>query len=225
MQPDEKITIGKPIQNYAAFITDKFQRLVPKGIPGELCLAGQGLALGYLNRDELTAKKFVEPTFPLRDSFENRIYRTGDLAMFNAKGQIEFLGRIDSQVKIRGYRVELSEIESSLLRYENINHAVVAVKQDENKIDRLVAYIVLKDTSLPFDEIRCKKHLGLGLAPYMIPSLFTEIQSIPVLPSGKVDRKNLPEPKNNFKSARIMIAALCIKRFCFVILKKLQDMV
>jgi non-ribosomal peptide synthetase-like protein len=207
-QPGEKITIGKPIQNYAAFITNESMELLPKGVPGELCLAGNGLATGYLNRAELTAKKFISPAFGLSDHFNHnhRVYRTGDLAMYNAKGQIEFLGRIDSQVKLRGYRIELSEIESRLLQYDNIQNAAVAVKSDEHSVERLVAYIILKDNSLFFDEGNCKKFLSASLAPYMIPALFMELPEFPVLASGKVDRKKLPEPKNNVGAARPLVA-------------------
>jgi non-ribosomal peptide synthetase-like protein len=204
--PDEKITIGKPIQNYAAFVTNENLELIPKGVPGELCIAGQGLAIGYLNRDELTTKKFISPSFTVLKDFGQRIYRTGDLAMFNDDGQLEFLGRIDSQVKLRGYRIELSEIESSLLQYDNIRNAVVAVKEDDHQVERLIAYIILKDTSNLFDEGKCKEFLGTRLASYMIPALFMELQDFPVLASGKVDRKKLPVPENNVGVGRPVVA-------------------
>ena len=204
--PNEKITIGKPILNYAAFIVNENLELVPKGVPGELFLAGSGLAIGYLNQDELTEEKFVSPSFNMSENFGQRIYRTGDLAMFNEKGQIEFLGRIDSQVKLRGYRIELSEIESRLLEYDNIKNAVVAVKKDDHEAERLVAYITLKDASDFFNETRCKEFLGLSLASYMVPALFMEVQDFPVLASGKVDRKKLPEPKNDVGVSRPMVA-------------------
>jgi non-ribosomal peptide synthetase-like protein len=200
--PDKKITIGKPIQNYGAFITNDSMELVPAGVPGELCIAGHGLATGYLNRQTLTSEKFVTADFPIEPTLGQRIYRTGDLVMMNNDGNIEFLGRIDSQVKLRGYRIELAEIESQLLEFNNIANAVVAVKQDDQKVERLVAYIILKDTSLVFNESECKKFLGARLALYMVPHLFMELQNFPILPSGKVDRKQLPEPENNLGSAR-----------------------
>lgn len=192
--PEEKITIGRPVVNYGIFMTDPSQRLLPAGVPGELCIGGKGLAIGYLNRDELTAEKFIEPAFALHPFFPKRIYRSGDLARFNDKGQIEFLGRIDSQVKLRGYRIELSEIESLLLQTENVKNAVVAVKEDAFKVQKLVAYILLKDPARPFDEEACKVFLKTRLAAYMVPALFMAIEDFPLLPSGKTDRKKLPEP-------------------------------
>ncbi len=192
--PNETITIGKPIINYAVFIVDKKMNLVTNGIPGELCIAGKGLATGYLNRKELNTEKFIEPSFPIKYNYSKRIYRTGDLAKYNEKGQIEFLGRIDSQVKLRGYRIELSEIESQLLQSDNIKNAIVAVKEDAYKVQRLIAYIILKDDSKEFDEEQCKIYLKTKLAPYMIPAMFMLMKNFPVLPSGKVDRKKLPEP-------------------------------
>jgi non-ribosomal peptide synthetase-like protein len=202
---DERITIGKPIQNYGAFITNDSMELVPAGVPGELCIAGYGLATGYLNRQTLTSEKFVTAEFPIEPNLGQRIYRTGDLVMMNNDGNIEFLGRIDSQVKLRGYRIELAEIEAQLLEFENITNAVVAVKQDDQKVERLVAYIILKDTSLVFNESECKKFLASRLAAYMVPHLFMELQNLPILPSGKVDRKQLPEPENNLGSSRSLV--------------------
>lgn len=204
--PAEKITIGNPVSNYAVFITDSSINQVPVGVPGELCIAGDSLAEGYLNNEELTAEKFICAPFHIH-AFPNRIYRTGDLARFNERGQIEFLGRIDSQVKLRGYRIELAEIESLLLQVENIKNAVVAVKEDELKIERLIAYIVLKEESNVFDETACRTFLQTRLAPYMIPSLFVKIQEVPTLSSGKADRKQLPEPtfNNEAESERIIL--------------------
>jgi non-ribosomal peptide synthetase-like protein len=203
--PSEKVTIGKPIQNYGVFITNDSMELVPAGVPGELCVAGHGLATGYLNRQTLTAEKFTTADFPIEPDLGQRIYRTGDLVMMNNDGNIEFLGRIDSQVKLRGYRIELAEIEAQLLEFNNITNAVVAVKQDGQKVERLVAYIILKDTSHVFNESECKKFLSARLAPYMVPHLFMEIQNLPILPSGKVDRKQLPEPENNLGSTRSVV--------------------
>jgi non-ribosomal peptide synthetase-like protein len=193
-KPDEKITIGRPVINYAVYITDNSQNLVPNGVPGELCIAGKGLATGYLKQEELTLQKFIQPKLKINPDFPNRIYRTGDLARFNEKGQIEFLGRIDSQVKLRGYRIELSEIESQLMLFENIKNAVVAVKEDTFKVQRLIAYVLLKDTTLALKEEACKDFLKTKLASYMVPTVFVAVDHFPVLPSGKTDRKKLPEP-------------------------------
>lgn len=192
--PKEKITIGKPAPNYAVFMIDDSLKEVPAGVPGELCIAGEGLATGYLKNDALTEEKFIEPKFNIH-TYPKRIYRTGDLARFNEGGQIEFLGRIDSQVKLRGYRIELTEVESQLLQLDCIENAVVAVKTDEQQVDRLVAYVSPKSTEDSFDETSIKNFLQKRLASYMIPSLFVKIDEVPTLPSGKVDRKNLPEPE------------------------------
>ena len=210
---DTKITIGKPIINYGVFVTDAALRPVAVGVPGELCIAGQGLATGYLNNSELTAQKFVEPPFPIRGNFPNRIYRSGDLARVNGQCEIEFLGRIDTQVKLRGYRIELSEIEGQLLHVPNIKNAVVTVRQDQIKGEQLIAWLVLENRLHRFDETSCKNLLKAKLASYMVPSAFVVVDDLPFLPSGKVDRKKLQdiavpssresrsivEPRNDFE--------------------------
>jgi non-ribosomal peptide synthetase-like protein len=192
----EKNSIGRPIANAAVFITDDSLKLLPIGVPGELCIAGFGLANGYLNLDELTSEKFIEPSFMLRHDFPHRLYRSGDLARFNEKGQLEFLGRLDLQVKLRGYRIELTEIESQILQIENIKNSVVSVKEGEHKIQRLIAYVLLKNNAIAFDENSCKTFLRSRMAPYMVPSLFVVLEDFPKLASGKIDRKNLPEPED-----------------------------
>lgn len=204
--PSEKITIGKPIQNYAVFVVNETLTPVPKGVPGELCIAGKGLATGYLNKEALTREKFILPPFKISNDFDQRIYRTGDLAMFNDQGEVEFLGRIDSQVKLRGYRIELSEIESRLLQFNNIKNAVVGVKEDDFQVEQLIAYVSLRDPSIHFDELECKIFLRTSLPDYMIPSLFMEVQNFPVLSSGKIDRKKLPALEKLFRSDRLMVS-------------------
>ena len=203
--PNKKITIGKPVINYSTFIVDAQQRPVAVGVPGELCIGGAGLALGYLNRPELNAEKFT--TAPLgADGEEIRIYRSGDLTRFNDEGNMEFLGRIDSQVKLRGFRIELGEIESQLLQFKDIMNAVVAVKEDEHKVQRLVAYVLLKDKSIPADEELWREELKTKLAAYMVPSVYMVLDEFPVLPSGKVDRKQLPAPeKSHIKDTREIV--------------------
>lgn len=189
--PDRKITIGKPISNCAVFITDSSLKPVPTGVAGELCIAGRGLAIGYQNNAQRTSEKFVEPPFTLHEDFEQRIYRSGDLARFNDDGDIEFLGRIDTQVKLRGYRIELSEIESQILALPNIKNAVVALKESQVKGSSLVAYLVLEDKSQLLKRSSLKYSLRKKLASYMIPSVFMEVDAIPLLPSGKADRNKL----------------------------------
>jgi non-ribosomal peptide synthetase-like protein len=193
--PKEKISIGTPMFNYAIFITDASLQALPDGVPGELCIAGPGLAKGYLNKPGLTAEKFIQPKFALHPTFEPLFYRSGDLARYNEKGQIEFLGRIDSQIKLRGYRIELSEIESQLLLSDNIKNAVVAVREDAMKVQKLIAYVVLENPNQTWSETTCKAHLKTVLAPYMVPALFVVMAELPLLSSGKTDRKKLPDPE------------------------------
>jgi amino acid adenylation domain-containing protein len=135
-------TIGKPISNTHIYIIDSYNQLLAPGIPGELCIAGAGLAQGYLNRPDLTAEKFIN-----LDLFDNeRIYKTGDLARWLPDGNLQYLGRIDHQVKLRGFRIELGEIEASLVKHPKIKEAVVTVRQENDLDQRLVAYIVLTQT-------------------------------------------------------------------------------
>lgn len=206
--PLHKITIGKPAVNYTTYILDEQHLPVPIGVPGELCIGGPGLAIGYLHQPELTAEKFIQPVFPLADTAPSCLYRSGDLARFNEQGNIEFLGRIDLQVKLRGYRIELSEIESQLLQIESIKNAVVTVKEDEQKVQRLVAYLILKGEADTFNEEGCKTQLKARLAPYMVPAVFVIMDAFPLLASGKVDRKLLPQPVKKYKTeGRKLVAA------------------
>ena len=206
--PLHKITIGKPAVNYYTYIVDEQLLPVPIGVPGELCIGGPGLAIGYLHQPELTAEKFIQPAFPLPEGTPPCLYRSGDLARFNGDGNIEFLGRIDLQVKLRGYRIELSEIESQLLQIESIKNAVVTVKEDEQKVQRLVAYLILKGEKDTFNEEAYKIQLKARLAPYMVPAVFVVMDAFPLLASGKVDRKTLPQPAKQYKSeGRKLIAA------------------
>lgn len=181
----EDINIGKPIGNSRAFIVNKNNELNPVGVPGELCITGDGLARGYVKRPDLTNEKFVNAPF-LKDT---KMYKTGDLAKWRPNGEIEYLGRIDNQVKIRGFRVELSEIESCLCLIDSIRQAVVTVKDNY-----LCAYMVA-DEKKPIFQI--KEFLTDKLPYYMVPSYFQYIDSIPLSQSGKVDKKALPKPNMN----------------------------
>ncbi|MCK4257941.1 MAG: amino acid adenylation domain-containing protein [Halanaerobiales bacterium] len=180
-----KTTIGKPIANNRVYILDKDNNPTPVGVPGELCVAGVGLARGYLNKSDLTAEKFVQHPFLPNE----RIYRTGDLSTWQADGNITFIGRRDHQVKIRGYRIEPEEIESQLLKHEFIKDVVVIDKVDANGSKYLCAYIVSMD-ELTAAELRA--HLLKELPDYMIPSYFVQIDNLLLTSSGKVDRKSLP---------------------------------
>jgi non-ribosomal peptide synthetase-like protein len=192
--PFRNVTIGKPIPNYSAYILDSDMQKVPACVAGELCIGGLGLSDGYINLPELTAKNFIVPGFKTNPAFPKRLYRTGDLCRFNETGEIEFLGRIDSQIKLRGFRIELTEIESQLMQCPEIRSSAVTVKKGFNGIQLLVAYIIPSGPGL-FDSERVKNQLKTRLAPFMIPNILEIVSELPVLPSGKVDRSKLPDPK------------------------------
>ncbi|WP_066503439.1 amino acid adenylation domain-containing protein [Abyssisolibacter fermentans] len=181
----DSITIGKPVANKKIYILNKYNKLQPTIVEGELCIGGDGLARCYLNRDELTECKFIENPYVKGE----RIYKTGDAAKFLSDGTIKLTGRIDEQVKLRGFRIELGEIENKLLDIPNIRQAVVMVRKlDNNK--HLCAYVVT-NSELDIQDIKDK--LSQELPKYMIPSGFIKLDKIPVLNSGKVNKKALAE--------------------------------
>jgi amino acid adenylation domain-containing protein len=183
------ITIGRPIDNTALYVVDACGEPVPESIPGELWIGGEGAAIGYLNRPELTAERFVAD--PFRPG--GRAYRTGDLARLGSDGEVEILGRIDAQVKLRGFRIELGEIEAALETHKAVAKAVAALKPDPSGELSLAAYIQYKDgAAATGSELR--KALRRTLPNYMLPQHFVEIRSFPLTGSGKVDRKALPAP-------------------------------
>lgn len=181
--------IGKPMANTRIYILDADLNPQPTGIPGELCIAGEGLARGYLNRAELTAEKFVSTQLLGR---EERIYRTGDLARWQPDGNLEYLGRFDHQVKIRGFRIELGEIETLLARHPQVRESLVIARPSPSGEQQLVAYVLLDDPDTPSDTL--KQHLHTKLPDYMIPAFFVTLDSFPLLPNGKINRHALPEP-------------------------------
>jgi non-ribosomal peptide synthetase-like protein len=203
----QKNTIGKPIHNYSTYVVDDTLSPVALGIPGELCIGGCGLATEYLNRKELTTEKFIVPRFKIKDGDPKRIYRTGDLVRYNEEGNLEFLGRIDLQVKLRGYRIELSEIESQLISLPQVKNAVVVIREDNYNVQQLIAYVILTKTDSSFDEASVKDILKQKLAWYMIPSLFVILEQFPILPSGKTDRKKMPEPQFSTQQNRVVQSA------------------
>ncbi|MDQ1354235.1 MAG: hypothetical protein QG657_4544, partial [Acidobacteriota bacterium] len=202
------VPIGKPLSNMQLYVVDWNYCLQPIGVSGELCISGKGLTRGYLNRPELTSNKFIpinRSFWKCRNLFSKRflpaggiLYRTGDLARWMTDGNIEFLGRIDQQVKIRGYRIELGEIENRLRTHESIKDAIVIDRKDKSGDKYLCAFIVFK----PFLEesepekrsviAGVRDYLAGKLPDYMIPAHFVPLESIPLTPSGKVDRKALP---------------------------------
>ena len=190
-------TIGQPIANTQVYILDKDDNLAPIGVPGELCIGGEGLARGYLNRPGLTADKFVDnPVMPCQ-----KIYRTGDLASWQPDGKINFLGRIDNQVKIRGYRIEPGAIEAKLVENQSVAEAVVVDRLDADGSKYLAAYLVLESGQLEDREVELKDYLSNYLPEYMIPGAFIQLEKIPLTPNGKIDRKALPEPDMRFEAS------------------------
>ncbi|AFZ33414.1 Non-ribosomal peptide synthase (plasmid) [Gloeocapsa sp. PCC 7428] len=190
--PTQPIPIGYPIPNTYVYVLDKHLQFVPIGVHGELCVSGDGLALGYLNQPELTAQKFLPNpfNFNLKSQRQLRIYKTGDRVRYRADGTIEYLGRLDNQAKIRGFRVELGEIETTLCQHPDVKAAVVIPQQDApNK--RLIAYVV-SDSQLDLD---LRSFLADKLPEYLIPALFVQLETLPITPNGKVDRTALPLPK------------------------------
>jgi amino acid adenylation domain-containing protein len=184
-------TIGRPIANTRAYVLDARREPVPIGAVGELYLAGDGLARGYLHRDELTAERFVSGTFGGRPVA--RAYRTGDLARYRPDGALEFVGRTDHQVKIRGFRVELGEIEAALAQHEDVQDAVVVVREDRPDDKRLVAYVVPRSATAGLAD-RLRSRLRDTLPGYMVPVHFVLLAALPQTPNGKVDRGSLPAP-------------------------------
>lgn len=180
----ERIPIGKPLDNYAIYILNGLE-LCGVGIPGELCIAGDGVARGYIHREELTREKFISNPFG-----EGKLYRTGDLARFTTEGMIEFLGRVDEQVKIRGFRIELSEIEMVLKQQPYIIDSTVIARNDANGEKAVYAYYIA-DQEIPVAVV--KEDLAKVLPEYMIPMYLMQIDEIPITANGKVDKKALPE--------------------------------
>jgi tyrocidine synthetase III len=199
------IPIGKPMANAALHILDKYDKLCPVNVAGELYITGDGLAAGYLNNPELTAEKFRSILLPedkhYRSHRSYQTYRTGDLARWLPEGTVEFLGRIDHQVKIRGLRIELGEIENKILTHEKVKEAVV-IDRERSGDKYLCAYIVGDlDKEKLSEEI--KEHLAIQLPQYMVPASYVRLENIPLNPNGKVNRKALPEPDRHTKQAKI----------------------
>ena len=194
--PDRPVTIGVPLPTYSAVILDPDNpgRALPPGEVGEIGLTGIGLAEGYVNRDDLTAKAFVPDFLAVPGNASGRIYRTGDLGRVTADGEIEYLGRIDLQVKIRGYRIELTEIESVLLQVPGIAQAVVDTYEPVPGTTELVGYYSLRTGAAPPGDDVLRAHLRDRLPPYMVPAYLEHLPAIPMTTSDKADRKALPPP-------------------------------
>ena len=195
VHPDRPVTIGVPLPTYSVVILDpeKDVALAP-GTMGEIGIAGIGLADGYVNRPDLTERAFRPDFLGIPGNAPGKIYRTGDLGRVNPQGEIEHHGRIDTQVKIRGYRIELTEIESVLLRVPGIAQAVVNTHRPDPDVVELVAYYSPRKNSPPVDHGHVFETLRERLPAYMVPAYLEELPAIPVMASGKADRKRLPPP-------------------------------
>ena len=189
--PRNGIFIGRPIANTVVHILDEQRAPCPLGVPGEIYIGGAGVTLGYLNRPELDAQRFLVDG--LAGDADARMYRTGDRGRWLASGMLEHLGRLDFQVKVRGYRIELGEIESALTDAPGVVRAVVMAREDRPGDVRLVAYVVIADGSM-LDEAAVRAQLKQQLPDYMLPQHLIELTAIPLLPNGKIDRKGLPAP-------------------------------
>jgi tyrocidine synthetase-3 len=198
------VPIGRPLSNTALYVITPHGRLSPPGTVGELCIAGVGLARGYLNNPELSADKFINLAAKAREDTRSPnheiltpksqiLYRTGDLARFLPDGNLEFLGRIDHQVKVRGFRIELAEIEAHLLRHRHIGAAVVVAREDKHQEKYLTAYLVPQtNRTSRTSPAKLRQYLSRTLPDYMIPAHFIFLEQIPLTAAGKVDRQALP---------------------------------
>ncbi len=185
---DGPVPIGRPCPNTRVYIVDRHVQPVPIGVPGELMIGGAQVARGYLNRPELTTERFIAD--PFSNDPAARIYRTGDLARYRSDGNIEFLGRIDDQVKVRGFRIELGEVEAAVRQHPNVADVAVVAPEERPGVRRLIAYAVLKDGDATTAE-DLRRFLQPRLPEYMLPGTFVLLDELPLLPSGKIDRRAL----------------------------------
>jgi len=179
------IPVGKPVPNVKIYILDENLQPVPVGVTGEIYIGGSGVTRGYLNREEMTTEKFIKTPF---EATNKKLYKTGDLAKYLVDGNIIFCGRTDNQVKVRGYRIELGEIEDAILQNQAISQCVVLVHKTDMGDSRLIAYIESRDE----DTTTLNEALVRQLPAYMIPSVIIALESLPLMPNGKINRKALP---------------------------------
>jgi amino acid adenylation domain-containing protein len=193
-QHTSMLPLGRPITNVSIYILDNNMKIVPLGVTGELYISGPGVSRGYWKNEGLTKEKFIPNIF---DNDKGQVlYKTGDIVRYLEDGSIEFLGRIDEQVKIRGFRIELGEINSSLKEYSEVKDAFVMVKEDDLGEKRIVAYFVRNNADSDCNISDIRNHLKSKLPNYMIPSIFIELDKIPLNLNGKVNREMLPDPSN-----------------------------
>lgn len=186
----DRMPIGKPIDNMRAYVTDRYGRLAPVCVPGELGIAGRGVAWGYLGRPDVTNEKFIENPFTREEGY-GRIYLSGDVVRFLPDGNLDFVGRRDFQVKIRGFRVELTEIEGRIRAFPPVKDAAVLPMDAPGGGKCAVAYVV---ADAPLDITDLNRFIEKKLPPYMVPAATVQVDKIPLNPNGKVDRRKLPAP-------------------------------
>ncbi|WP_347220316.1 amino acid adenylation domain-containing protein, partial [Chryseobacterium sp.] len=195
-EDNNPLNIGGPIGNMTSYVLDNALRPVPVGAIGELYIGGAGITRGYLNRPELTEERFINNPFQSLEEKANglngRLYKTGDLVRWLSKGELEYLGRNDFQIKIRGYRIELGEIENTLVRYPGIRQTAVLAKENKNGLKYLAGYYV-SDSEI--DSQLLSEYVSESLPEYMVPGVFIHLEALPLTISGKLDRKQLPEPE------------------------------
>ena len=194
------IPYGKPIRNARYHVLDKYLQPVPVGVPGELHIGGDVLADGYLNREDLTAERFIADPFCHAKPQAAKLYKTGDLARYFPDGNIEFLGRIDSQVKVRGFRVETGEIEAVLIQLAGVREAIVKAHKDSSNLNYLVAYVV-PCPNCRVEAVDMMQSLRQKLPEYMVPASIAFLDAMPLTPNGKLDRAALVPPVKRVSTA------------------------
>ncbi|MFD5693862.1 non-ribosomal peptide synthetase/type I polyketide synthase [Streptomyces rubiginosohelvolus] len=195
LEPGVMVPIGRPLPNSTLHILDAHGEPVPPGVPGELWIGGDGVALGYAGDPEQTGERFVTLTLSrAADARAERLYRTGDIARWDAHGRVHLLGRTDGQIKLRGHRIEIGEIEAHLAQWPPLARAVVTVRTDTGGDAALCAYCV-PEAGAALDVRALRRHLARSLPSYMIPSHFTELPALPLTANGKVDTAALPAPR------------------------------
>jgi amino acid adenylation domain-containing protein len=206
-RPDQKpqrVPIGRPIGNMRLFVVDQRFGVAPIGVPGELLVGGPGVVRGYQGRPDLTAERFIPDAWSGAPG--ERLYRTGDLVRWLPDGVLEFLGRLDNQVKVRGYRIEIGEIEAALAAQPGVRQAAAAVHGEGDVERHLVSYLVMEPGTSP-DIAGLRRALAARLPDYMTPAVFILLDSLPLLPNGKLDRRALPKPeKTRLGSAGTYVA-------------------
>jgi len=206
LESGRRSVIGAAIPDLQVYVLDQYQQPVPAGVAGELCIAGDGLARGYLHQPELTAERFLAD--PFSGTPGSRLYRSGDLGRQLSDSELEYLGRIDQQVKVRGFRIEPGEIEAALVEHPSVRESVVVLREEATGDKRLVAYVVARDGE-PFSTETLRNHLRKRLPDYMLPAVIVQIESLPLTLNGKIDRRALPpldevdvRPTKSFEAPR-----------------------